>query len=192
MSEGRAMAEKNRCWGEPQIFTDYHDFEWGRPARDDGRLFEMLSLECMQAGLSWLTILKKRDAFRRAFDGFDIETVAGYGDARIEELMGDAGIVRNRLKIHAIIANARAIRKIQDECGSFADYLWGFVGGTPVIGGGEWPPTTPLSDTISADLKRRGFKFVGSTIVYAFLQAVGIVNDHKRDCFVFRELQGGE
>ena len=184
------MNERTRCaWaGDAQIYIDYHDNEWGRPVHDDGRLFEMLILEGMQAGLSWITVLKKRAAFREAFDGFDPEKVACYGDDKIQQLMANEGIIRNRLKINAAVINAKAFLKVQEEHGSFDKFIWGYMDDAPVIG--HWkriediPATTPLSDRISRDLKKRGFKFVGSTIVYAYMQAIGLVNDHIRTCFV--------
>ena len=184
------MDEKTRCaWaGDDPLYIDYHDNEWGRPVHNDGKLFEMLILEGMQAGLSWITILRKREAYRKALDDFDIDKILLYDDAKIEELMQNAGIIRNRLKIGSVITNARAFRQIQEEFGSFDAFLWRYVDGKPVQN--HWPAiadvpaTTELSDTISKELKRRGFKFVGSTIVYAYMQAVGLVNDHTADCFV--------
>ena len=165
----------------------YHDTEWGVPVRDDRVLFEFLTLEGAQAGLSWRTILHKRDNYRRLFADFDPATVAGFDAADVERLLGDAGIVRNRLKVESTISNADAFRRVQADHGSFADYLWGFVDGQPIVNRprsmAEVPASTPLSDRISKDLKRRGFRFVGTTIVYAYLQAVGVVNDHQLDCF---------
>ena len=162
------------------------------PVRDDRRLFEFLVLEGAQAGLSWSTILNKRDGYKRAFRGFDPEVVAALGDDELEALRGDSRIVRNRLKIRSARTNARAFLSVRDEFGSFSDYLWRFVAGVPVVGGfremEDVPPTTPLSDTVSTDLKNRGFTFVGSTIVYAYLQAVGVVNDHLTRCFRYEEL----
>ena len=182
------MSEKTRCWGGVPEFVAYHDNEWGRPVHDDRKLFEMLTLEGAQAGLSWITILKKREAYREAFDGFDPEKVALYDGAKFEELMANPGIVRNRLKINATINNAKLVLDIQDKYGSFGKFLWDYVDYVPVIGDGTWPVTTPLSDRISKDLKKLGFKFVGSTIIYAFMQATGIVNDHIKECFVYEEL----
>jgi len=165
----------------------YHDTEWGVALHDDRRLFEFLILEGAQAGLSWSTILRKREAYRRAFDGFDPERVARYREARVRRLLADAGIVRNRLKIEAAIGNARRFVEVREEFGSFDRYLWGFVDGEPVQHRfralGQLPATSPLSDRLSRDLRKRGFRFVGSTIVYAFAQAVGLVNDHLVGCF---------
>lgn len=180
----------NRCaWaGDDELYCRYHDEEWGRPTHDDQELFELLILEGMQAGLSWITILRKRENFRRAFDNFDIDTILGYDEAKIESLMQDAGIIRNRLKINSVITNARAFREVQAEFGSFDAYLWGWVNGEPIVNHfesmDEIPATTELSDKISKDLKKRGFKFVGSTIVYAYMQSAGLVDDHVADCFV--------
>lgn len=181
--------EKTRCgWcGIDALYTAYHDNEWGVPLHDDRRLFEMLILEGMQAGLSWITILRKRESFRRAFDSFDPKKVAKYGDKKIAELLLNPEIIRNRLKINAAVTNAREFLKIREEFGSFDAFIWGFVGGEPIVNRpktlAEVPATTPLSDKISAELKRRGFKFVGSTIVYSFMQAVGMVDDHLVSCF---------
>jgi DNA-3-methyladenine glycosylase I len=170
----------------------YHDEEWGVPSHDDRHLFEMLTLEGAQAGLSWNTILNKREGYRRAFRGFDPEKVARMTKRDVERLMGDAGIVRNRAKIESAISNARAFLKVQREHGSFDAYVWSFVDGRPkrnrVGSFKELPASTPESDTLSKDLKKRGFKFVGSTIVYAFMQAVGMVNDHEVRCFRYREV----
>lgn len=187
------MDEKNRCsWaGDLPIYVDYHDNEWGRPVHDDRKLFEMLILEGMQAGLSWLTVLKKRDAFRAAFDGFDPHKVALYTDDKIHELLTDKGIIRNRLKINAAVTNARAFLEVQQKHGSFDAFIWRYVDHTPIINHFEKeadiPASTPLSDQISRDLKKSGFKFVGSTIIYAFMQATGMVNDHISSCFVWDE-----
>lgn len=176
-----------RCrWADPnlELYIAYHDNEWGRPEHDDRKLFEMLILEGFQAGLSWLTILKKREAFRRAFDGFQPDVVARYGSEKVEELMADVDIVRNRRKIEAAICNARVYLSIQKEFGSFDRYLWSFTGGKVVLNtDDEARAHTELSDRISKDLKRRGMSFVGTTIIYAFLQAVGVVNDHDLSCF---------
>jgi DNA-3-methyladenine glycosylase I len=179
---------RRRCaWAREPLDVAYHDREWGVPVRDDRRLFELLILEGAQAGLSWSTILKKRAGYRRAFAGFEVERVARFGPARVRRLLADAGIVRHRAKLEAAITNARAFLAVQADHGRFADYLWAFVGGRPVQGrrrpGGEVPAETPLSRALSADLRRRGFRFVGPTICYAFMQAVGLVNDHTRDCF---------
>jgi len=185
------MIDKKRCeWaaGGSANYVRYHDKEWGRPAHDDRHLFEMLTLEGAQAGLSWSTILNKRAGYRRAFADFDPGKVARFDARKRKALMGDAGIVRNRLKIESTVSNARAFLEVQREFGSFDRYLWAFVEGRPVINRPKAlqaiPASTALSDTISKDLKRRGFRFVGTTIIYAFLQAVGVVNDHSRECFL--------
>jgi len=191
------MAEKIRCpWaGETPIYVDYHDTEWGRPVHDDVKLFEMLILEGMQAGLTWLTVLKKREAFRKAFDGFNPKKVARYDDAKIQKLMANAGIIRNRLKITGAVINAKLFLEIVEKHGSFDNFIWGYVDHKPVIN--RWkkiedvPVTTPVSDRISQDLKKLGFKFVGSTIIYAFMQATGMVNDHITKCFVYKEMTKG-
>lgn len=190
------MTEKIRCgWVDgSQIYQDYHDFEWGRPVHEDQKLFEMLLLETMQAGLAWITVLRKREAFQNAFDAFDAQKIACYDEAKIEELMGNAGIIRNRLKLQAAVSNAQAFLNVQAEYGSFDRFLWDYVENKPVVG--HWktlkdsPATTQLSDRLSKDLKKRGFKFVGSTTIYAYLQAVGLVNDHVADCFVYQEMMG--
>lgn len=182
--------EKKRCgWvtSDP-IYIDYHDHEWGVPVHDDPTLFEFLILETFQAGLSWLTVLRKRDNFRKAFDGFDVRKVAAYDDDRIAELLQDPGIIRNRLKVQAAVTNAQAFIRVQDEFGSFSKYIWAFVGHTPIQSHfasiKQLPASTPLAETISRDLKKRGFKFVGPTVIYAHMQATGMVNDHTMDCFV--------
>ncbi len=192
--EGGSMeAYMNRCaWGSSNpLMIEYHDTEWGVPLHDEQRLFEFLILEGMQAGLSWSTILNKRDNFRRAFAEFDVEKVARFGKRDITRLLKDAGIIRNRLKIEAAINNAQRFIEVQNEFGSFDAYIWGFVDGKPLRNGfkslKEIPPKTPLSDAISKDLIKRGFKFVGSTIVYAHMQATGMVNDHTVDCFRYEE-----
>lgn len=178
-----------RCsWCESDdLYRKYHDEEWGVPVHDDRKHFEFLLLESAQAGLSWLTILRKREGYRRAFDGFDPEKIAAYGEEKLRALMEDSGIVRNRRKIEAAVVNARKFLEIQREFGSFDRYIWGFVGGKPVVGHygslDEIPARTELSDRVSGDLKKRGFKFVGSVIVYAHLQATGLVNDHIDACF---------
>ncbi|MDP2792696.1 MAG: DNA-3-methyladenine glycosylase I [Sulfurisoma sp.] len=184
-----------RCpWcGEDPLYVAYHDTEWGVPQHDDRVLFEFLLLEGAQAGLSWLTILRKRENYRRAFDGFDAERIARYGDADIERLLGDPGIVRNRLKIVAAIGNARHFLEIQREFGGFDAYLWRCVAGRPIQNAWqamkELPATSAISDALAKDLKRRGFKFVGSTICYSLMQAVGLVNDHLAGCFRHAELR---
>ncbi|MBR9758492.1 MAG: DNA-3-methyladenine glycosylase I [Algicola sp.] len=181
--------EKHRCgWciGDP-LYEAYHDKEWGVPVYDDATLFEFLILETFQAGLSWITILKKRENFRKALDGFDYKKIATYKDDKISALLEDAGIIRNKLKVRATVTNAQAFMKIQEEFGTFSKYIWDFVDGTPITN--TWshykdaPATTPLSDAISKDLKKRGFKFVGSTVIYAHMQATGMVNDHEVGCF---------
>jgi len=176
------------------LYLAYHDEEWGVPSRDGRHLFELLVLEGAQAGLSWSTILHKREGYRSAFAGFDAERVARFGERDVERLLGDAGIVRNRLKIASAIDNARAVLAVREERGSLADYLWEFVGGEPIVGRfrslGELPAETAESGAMSKDLKRRGFRFVGPTICYAFMQGVGMVNDHVKGCFRYRELGG--
>jgi DNA-3-methyladenine glycosylase I len=170
----------------------YHDEEWGVASHDDRHLFELLTLEGAQAGLSWSTILRKREGYRRAFGGFDPQKVARFASKDVERLLDDPGIVRNRLKVESAISNAARMLEVQRELGSFDAYLWSFVDGKPIVGGfrtlQELPAETDLSRTLSRDLKRRGFRFVGPTICYAFMQAVGIVNDHVVDCFRFKEL----
>ncbi len=186
---------KTRClWAgnSEGIYIDYHDKEWGVPVHDERTLFEFLTLEGAQAGLSWITILKKRENYRKAFDGFDFKRIAIYDQKKIDELLSNEGIVRNRLKVNSTVSNAKAFLKVREEFGSFDRYIWGFVGGKAIQN--QWktlkevPAQTELSDRISRDLKKRGFKFVGTTICYAFMQAVGIVNDHTVDCFRFGEL----
>ncbi len=178
----------NRCeWvTDDPLYIKYHDEEWGKPVRDDQTLFEFLLLETFQAGLSWLTILKKRENFRKAFDDFDYQKIAQYSSEKHEQLLQNSGIIRNKLKIKSATTNAQAFISIQQEFGSFSKYIWAFVDGQPVINHfksiKEVPASTPLSDKISKDLKKRGFKFVGSTIVYAHMQATGMVNDHIIGC----------
>jgi len=185
---------KRRCdWsGKDPLYVKYHDREWGVPVHDDRLLFEMLILEGAQAGLSWLTILRKREAFREAFDRFDPSRVAEYDGRKIRELLRNPGIIRNRLKIQAAVQNARAFLRVAEEFGSFDRYVWRFVGGKPIQNRRarlrDIPARTEESDTLSRDLKQRGFKFVGSTICYAFMQAVGMVNDHGVECFRHKEL----
>ena len=189
------MSEIFRCFGNTPLYIDYHDHEWGRPVHEDRKLFEMLILEGMQAGLSWSTVLNKRAALREAFDGFDPHKVALYGDAKIQELLANEKIIRNRLKIHAAVSNARAFLQVCGEYGSFDQFIWNYVDHIPLTG--HWqnfedmPVSTPLSDRISKDLKKRGFTFVGTTIIYSFLQATGLVNDHLTRCFVYQELVKG-
>lgn len=183
------MEDKTRCgWClSSDLYKKYHDEEWGVPVYDDQKVFEFLILETFQAGLSWITILKRRENFQLAFDDFDYKKVAQYPEEKIQELLLDAGIIRNQLKIRAAVSNAIAFIKVQEEFGSFSKYIWQFTGGKPITNNRkslkEVPATTPLSDEISKDLKKRGFKFVGSTVVYAHMQATGMVNDHVEDCF---------
>jgi DNA-3-methyladenine glycosylase I len=188
------MQTKERCpWATDELYWEYHDREWGVPSHDDRHLFEMLILEGAQAGLSWSTILRKRENYRRAFDDFDAEKVARYSESRRQKLLNDPGIVRNRLKIAATVQNAKAFLEVQNEFGSFDKYIWQFVGGVPQQNSRSEmklvPAKTAQSDAMSKDLLRRGFKFVGSTICYAYMQAVGMVNDHLVSCFRFRELR---
>ncbi len=186
--------DKKRCsWcGKDPLYVAYHDTVWGVPVYDDAMLFEFLLLETFQAGLSWITVLRKRENFRIAFDGFDYKKIATYDNNKFEELIHNAGIIRNKLKIKAAITNAQAYLEVQEEFGSFSNYMWGFTSGKPIKN--SWrsitdvPATTALSDQISKDLKKRGFKFVGSTVVYAHMQAVGMVNDHVTDCFRYNEV----
>lgn len=184
-----------RCeWcGDDPLYVSYHDEEWGVPVYDDRHHFEHLVLEGMQAGLSWLTVLKKRDNFRRAFVGFDVQKVARFTPAKVEKLLTDPGIIRNRMKVEAAVNNGKRFIEVQREFGSFMKYVWGFVDGRPVVNRwktmGELPAKTPLAQEISKDLKQRGFKFVGPTIIYAHLQATGLVNDHVTSCFRHKEVQ---
>lgn len=181
-----------RCgWAKNELNIPYHDTEWGVPAHDDRVLFEFLILEGAQAGLSWDTILRKREAYREAFDNFDPAKVARYSDARQAKLLTNEGIIRNRLKIASAVGNAKSFLRVQDEFGSFDKYIWDFVGGRPIVNGlrgGDVPAKTEISDAISKDLRKRGFNFVGSTIMYAFMQATGMVNDHLVSCFRYREV----
>jgi DNA-3-methyladenine glycosylase I len=185
---------KTRCdWcGNDPLYVAYHDTEWGVPVYDDAKLFEFLILETFQAGLSWITVLRKRENFRRAFEGFDYKKIAKYKEAKFEELLQDAGIIRNRLKIKATISNAVAFMEVQEEFGSFSTYIWSFTNYKPLKNKweslNEIPATTELSDAISKDLKKRGFKFVGSTVLYAHMQATGMVNDHVMNCFRYSEV----
>ena len=194
MTKNLALTNKRRCaWaGTDPLYVAYHDEEWGVPVHDDRRLFEFLVLEGAQAGLSWSTVLRKRDGYRRAFDRFDPRKVARYDRRKIAALLADAGIVRNRAKIESAIKNAKAFLEVQEEFGSFDAYQWRFVGGRPLQSRrralGEIPAHTAGSDAMSKDLKKRGFTFVGSTIIYAHMQAVGMVNDHVVDCFRHREV----
>lgn len=192
------MCERTRCaWaGDTPIYVDYHDNEWGRPVHDDNKLFETLILEGAQAGLSWITVLKKREEYRNAFDGFDPYKIALYHDAKIQKLMQNPGIIRNRLKVNAAVTNARLFLDIVEKHGSFDSFIWSYVGNTPIVGhweeNGALPATTAVSDMISKDLKKMGFKFVGSTIIYSFMQATGMVNDHITSCFVYDEMMDSQ
>lgn len=186
--------EKHKCgWclGDP-LYEAYHDEEWGVPVRDDDTLFEFLILETFQAGLSWITILRKRENFRKAFDNFNYRKIARYDQSKIDELLQNAGIIRNKLKVKATVTNAQAFMTIQKEFGSFSNYIWAFVNDTPIKNSFDdyrnAPAYTPLSDEISKDLKKRGFKFVGSTVIYAHMQATGMVNDHEVNCFRYEEV----
>ena len=186
------MAVKRCTWcGTDPLYMQYHDEEWGVPVWDDQTLFEFLVLEGAQAGLSWITILRKREAYRKLFSNFDVQKVARFTDKRLEKLLLDASIIRNRLKVFAARKNARAFLDVQAEKGSFADYIWDFVDGEPIQNKwksmAEVPATTAVSDALSKDMKKRGFTFVGSTIMYAHMQATGMVNDHTTDCFRYRE-----
>jgi DNA-3-methyladenine glycosylase I len=188
-----SKSARRRCaWPSSEISLAYHDREWGVPLKDDRKLFEFLVLDAAQAGLSWEIILRKREGFRAAFDNFDPEKIARYDQKKIQELLADARIIRNRLKIESAVSNARAFLALQKECGSFARYIWQFVGGKPKINARrslkDIPATSPESDAMSRALKKRGFRFVGSTICYAFMQAAGMVNDHAVDCFRYAEL----
>ncbi len=185
---------KTRCdWsGKDPLYIEYHDTEWGVPVYDDAKLFEFLILETFQAGLSWITVLRKRENFRKAFDGFNYKKIAKYKETKFEELLQDAGIIRNKLKIKATISNAIAFMEVQQEFGSFSKYIWNFTNGKPIKNSwnnlNELPATTELSDVISKDLKKRGFKFVGPTVIYAHMQATGMVNDHVKGCFRHGEI----
>lgn len=188
------MNAKYRCgWcvGD-DLYEAYHDKEWGVPVYDDDTLFEFLILETFQAGLSWITILRKRENFRKAFDNFDYKKIALYKQDKIDDLLEDVGIIRNKLKIHATVNNAQTFMKVQKEFGSFSKYIWGFVDGKPiknsVLNYKKAPATTLISDALSKDLKKRGFKFVGSTVMYAHMQATGMVNDHETSCFRYEEV----
>ncbi|AFL80904.1 DNA-3-methyladenine glycosylase I [Aequorivita sublithincola DSM 14238] len=186
--------EKIRCgWcGNDPLYMKYHDEEWGVPVKDDNTFFEFLVLETFQAGLSWITILRKRENFREAFDNFDYKKIAKYDQSKIDTLLQNEGIIRNKLKVHSAVTNAKLFMEIQKEFGSFSNYIWGFVNNKPIKN--VWkthtdaPATTVESDALSKDLKKRGFKFVGSTIVYAFMQATGLVNDHIESCFQYHKV----
>ena len=183
------MSDKIRCsWCEKDdLYRNYHDNEWGKPVYDDATIFEFLILETFQAGLSWYTVLAKRENFRKAFDNFNVEKIANYSQKKLDELAENSGIIRNKLKIKATVSNAQAFIKVQEEFGSFSKYIWGFVDGKPIDNQpktlAEVPATSEISDQLSKDLKKRGFKFVGSTVIYAHMQATGMVNDHILDCW---------
>ena len=182
---------KERCFWvtDSKLYQEYHDQEWGEPVFDDATLFEFLILETFQAGVSWITILNKRENFRKAFDNFDYQKIAKYPESNFNELMQDAGIIRNKLKIKSAITNAQLFMEIQKEFGSFSKFIWGYVDDKPIINNyeskDEVPATSEISDKLSKDLKKRGFKFTGSTIMYAYMQAVGMVNDHTKQCFKY-------
>jgi len=192
-----AGSETNRCWwcGDDELYRQYHDDEWGVPVHDERLLFEFLCLEGAQAGLSWITILRKRENYRRVFDNFDADKIARYGETKIADLLEDAGIVRNRLKVNGFVKNARAYLELREQGSTLDQYLWDFVDAKPLQNNwkksAQVPANTGVSDAMSKDLKKRGFTFVGSTICYAFMQAAGLVNDHTVDCFRHRELKRG-
>lgn len=187
--------EKQRCWwcGADPLYVEYHDTEWGVPVKDDAKLFEFLILETFQAGLSWITVLRKREHFRKAFDDFNYKKIARYSEKKIEALLQDTGIIRNKLKVRATVTNAHAFMKVKEEFGTFSAYIWGFVNHKPIQNAyqnkEEVPANSPISDALSKDLKKRGFKFVGSTVVYAHMQATGMVNDHLVSCFRYPEVK---
>ena len=185
--------DAKRCWGDKDdLSRDYHDNEWGTPVYDDTTLFEFIILEGAQAGLNWMTILRRREGYRKAFDGFDFNKIAKYNEKDVERLLLDERIIRNKLKVNSAILNAQVFLKIQEEYGSFSKYIWGFVDNKPINNNvkswKEVQATTEISDRISKNLKKRGMKFVGSTIIYAFMQAIGMVNDHLVDCFKHKEI----
>lgn len=187
------MMEQRCAWCQgDSLYEAYHDEEWGVPVYDDSKLFEFLILETFQAGLSWITVLRKRENFRKAFDGFNYKKIAQYQQSKIDQLLQNTGIIRNKLKVNATVTNAQAFIKIQEEFGSFSKYIWGFTDGKPIKNTfktiNDIPANTALSDTISKDLKKRGFKFVGSTVVYAHMQATGMVNDHETSCFRYEQV----
>mgnify|MGYP000184979505 FL=1 len=191
------MDEKRCDWStKDPLYIDYHDNEWGVPLHDEQQLFEFLILETFQAGLSWITVLRKRENFRKAFDQFDYKKVALYDEVKIQELLQDKGIIRNKLKVRSAVSNAQAFMEIQKEFGSFDKYIWSFVGAKPIQNNrktmSELPATTEISDKLSKDLKKRDFKFVGSTVIYAHMQATGMVNDHVLDCFRHKDLMTDE
>ena len=181
------MTERCSWCGDDPLYMAYHDQEWGVPTRDDPTLFEMLLLEGAQAGLAWITVLRKREGYRALFDGFDANKIARYSDRKLDKILLDPRIIRNRLKVYGARQNARAFLEVQQQCGSFSEYIWGFVDGKPIQNKprttADLPANTPISDALSKDMKKRGFTFVGSTIMYAHMQATGMVNDHTTDCF---------
>lgn len=197
-SEASAVEQKKRCFWvreDSPLYCAYHDEEWGTPIRDDQSMYALFLLELFQAGLSWITLLKKRDAFSAAFDGFDVEKIAAYDEQKVETLLQDAGIIRSRGKIEAAIGNAKIVLALKGEFGSFCNYLWSFSGGKVVLSPDGQPRTTsPLSDRISADMKKRGMRYAGSVTIHSFLQAAGIVNEHEESCYRYGELMqnGGE
>ncbi len=186
------MEQNKRCvWVNENnpLYLAYHDEEWGEPIREDGPMYGLFLLELFQAGLSWITLLKKRESFRAAFDGFDVVKIAAYDDAKVESLLQDASIIRSRAKIQAAISNAKIVLKLQEEFGSFCNYLWSFSGGRIVLNPNEgYRATSPLSDRISADMKRRGMRFAGSVTIHSFLQAAGIINEHETGCFRYQQI----
>lgn len=190
-SLGLAMKQRCQWCNDDPIYQDYHDNEWGQPEHDDRTLFELLILEGAQAGLSWITVLKKRDNYRKAFDDFDVNKVAGYDAEKVSELLLDKGIIRNKLKVNSAVKNAKAFIEIQKEYGTFDNYIWSYVDHNPVKNHfsemSELPSKTDLSDQISKDLKKRGMSFVGSTIIYAYMQSIGLVNDHTQHCYLYAE-----
>ncbi len=193
MKKGKDKTIERCAWvSNDPLYIDYHDHEWGVPIHNDRLLFEFLILEGMQAGLSWFTILKRRESFRKAFDHFNANKIAKYDQQKIKQLLADPGIIRNKLKVESVILNAQGFLKIKKEMGSFSSYIWSFVDNKPIKNHfrtlKEIPATTTISDKLSKDLKKRGFKFVGSTICYAFMQAVGMVNDHTTNCFRYKEI----
>jgi DNA-3-methyladenine glycosylase I len=190
--EADALEQKKRCFWvreDSPLYCAYHDEEWGTPIRDDQSMYALFLLELFQAGLSWITLLKKRDAFSAAFDGFDVEKIAAYDEQKVEDLLQDAGIIRSRGKIEAAISNAKIVLELKREFGSFCNYLWGFSGGKVVLSlDGQPRATSPLSDRISVDMKKRGMRYAGSVTIHSFLQAAGIVNEHEESCYRYGEL----
>jgi len=185
------MVKRCQWCGDDPLYVAYHDLEWGVPVRDDKTLFEFLILEGAQAGLSWITVLRKREGYRTLFDNFDAQKIARYSDKKLDQILQDPRVIRNRLKVYSARTNARAFLDVQRDCGSFSSYIWGFVGGVPIQNCRrtmkDIPATSDISNRLSKDMKKRGFTFVGSTIVYAHMQATGMVNDHTTECFRYRE-----